>query len=58
MAKSNKALAVELYSAILNAAAIVSASSRATAGTVQVPTIESAVAEVEKCAELLAKIKD
>lgn len=58
MAKSNKELAVELYSAILNAAATISASPRATAGTVQVPTLESAVDEVAKCAKLLSRIPD
>ena len=54
MPKSNKELAVELYAAILNAAAIISA--RSDAAAVKVPTLESAVAEVENLAKLLANI--
>jgi hypothetical protein len=55
MPKSNKELAVELYAAIIQAAATVAAT---TTAQVAIPTSEKAVEEVAKLAKLLSEIKD
>lgn len=54
---SNKELAVQLYSAILQASATVASSSNAH-GTVMIPTHEKAVDEIAELAEMLARIED
>lgn len=54
---SNKELAVQLYSAILQASAIV-ASNPNLKGTVSIPTHEKAVDEIAELAEMLSRIKD
>jgi hypothetical protein len=56
MSKSNKELAVELYCAIIQAAATVAANSNNSA--VSIPTAEEAVERVSQISELLAKVKD
>ena len=57
MGMSNKELAVELCSAMLNASAVANAN-KPPLKTVEPLTAEIVVAEVEKIAKLLAKIKE
>ena len=55
MSKSDKKLAVKLYTAVLKASAIANAN-KPPLKNVEAPTFESAVADVERIAKLLAKI--
>lgn len=54
---SNKELAVQLYSAILQASAIV-ASNPNCHDTIRIPTLDSAVEQVAQLAEKLSRIED